>query len=272
MKIVAARIALLATLAGSAACAGSIARPHTSPSPPAADALLILPGFGYGRDGERSLRALPRPMREAGVDLYVPAYVDRSGLEDSRSRLRRFILEQRLDRYARVHVFAFLAGGWTLNPLLEDAEVLPNLATLIYDRSPYQERAPRIAADRLRLLAWLRYGRVLFDLAREPYAPLGRRGVRVGILVETVPTGFVKRFAAAARAYGPFTFDCGSFAQPYDDCMFVPLSHDELYTRFAGVWPDVHAFIQHGRFRSAADRTAPVGDILSAGRHVQEGR
>src|SRR5688500_12201774 len=129
MTIVVVRLALLVTLAVSGACAGSIARPRTSPWPPATDALLILPGFGYGRDGERSLRALAGPMREAGVDLYVPAYVDRSGLDDSRGKLRRFITEQRLDRYARVHVFAFLAGGWAVNPLLEDAAVLPNLAT-----------------------------------------------------------------------------------------------------------------------------------------------
>ena len=49
--------------------------------------------------------------------------------------------ENHLDRYRRVHVFAFIAGGWTFNPFGE-AGTLPNLSTIVYDRSPYQERAP----------------------------------------------------------------------------------------------------------------------------------
>ena len=42
------------------------------------------------------------------------------------------------------------------------------------------------------------------------------------------------------------------------------LNHDELYVRFAEVWPEVLAFIRTGRFSSAADRTAPRGDPLAA--------
>jgi hypothetical protein len=57
-----------------------------------ADALLVLTGFGYGRAGRKALRA-------------------RSGLVASRTKLERFIREQRLDRYERLHVFAFIAGA-----------------------------------------------------------------------------------------------------------------------------------------------------------------
>lgn len=247
---------LLACVAGGA-CASSIKAPATSPAAGTAEALLILPGFGYGPSGERTLRALAPSMRADGFELHVPTYVARSGLRDSRQRLRAFVRAQRLDRYERVHVFAFIAGGWTFNPLAEDAHLLPNLATIIYDRSPYQERAPRIAADKLRVLTWLRYGSVVSELAKAPYKPLARPGVRVGLVVETEPTRFIKRFARAAAAYGPYTFDCAAFAQPHDDCMFVPLNHAELYTRFGEVWPDVRAFIRDGRFPATADRTPP---------------
>jgi hypothetical protein len=34
--------------------------------------------------------------------------------------------------------------------------VIPNLATVVYDRSPNQERAPRVARERLRPLSWVR--------------------------------------------------------------------------------------------------------------------
>lgn len=221
----------------------------------------MLPGFGYGRAGGASLRALTASMARDGVDLYVPTYITRSGLAKSRAKLARFIRDNRLDRYERVHVFAFIAGGWTLNPLVE-REALPNLASVIYDRSPLQERAPKIAVTRLPKRAWLRYGTTVFDVARTPYQALEGPGVKVALMVETVPTSFIKRYAEAARQDGPFDFACGALGQRYDDCLYLPLSHDEVYVHFADVWPEVRTFIRTGRFTAAADRTPPLGDPL----------
>ena len=134
-----------------AGCAGQI-RPALTPTS-RSEALLILPGFGYGRGAERTLRALAPEVAAADLDLYVPSYISRRGLDASRDRLRDFIREQRLERYDRLHVFAFIAGGWTFNPLA-DSPGLPNLATVVYDRSPLQERAARIATDHLHFLTW----------------------------------------------------------------------------------------------------------------------
>jgi hypothetical protein len=257
------RLLLIAATVMTGGCAGTIT-PRTSPSGPAREALLVLPGFGYSSEGERAIRALEPIMRAEGIDLYVPAFVTRSGLDDSRKKLRHFIVEQRLERYSRVHVFAFLAGGWTFNPLAEDAGLLPNLASIVYDRSPYQERAPRIAAEKLKILAWLRYGPVLFDVAKAPYPPLPRSDVNVGMIVETSPTSFVLRYQEKARSYGPFAFDCAALSQPHDDCIFVPMHHTELYTRFGEVWPELRAFIRDSRFTAQAERTPPQHDTLAA--------
>ena len=243
-------------------CAGSIVRPSLSPSIPAADAVLVLPGFGYGRAGEKSLRALAASTASEGVDLYVATFVTRSGLTSSRAKLQRFIRENRLDRYERLHVFAFIAGAWTLNPLIERRE-LPNLATVVYDRSPFQERAPAVAADKLRLLAWMRYGSTLFDVARTPYSPMTASGVKVALMVESTPTRFIRRYERAARAYGPFSFDCDAFLQRHDDCVYVAMNHDELYTRFAEIWPELVTFIRTGRFSAAANRISPGDDPLA---------
>lgn len=239
-----------------AGCAHTGIAPATRPQA-AADALVVLTGFGYGRGGERAFRALERGMTSEGIDLYVPAYVSRDGLEPSRDRLRRFISDARLDRYERVHVFAFIAGGWTFNPLAETG-ALPNLATVIYDRSPYQERAPRVAVDKLPFPARLKYGDILAEVARTPYAPLTIEGPRVGIVVETKPTSFVRRFARTAREYGPYQFECAAFAQRYDDCAYLAMAHDDVYERFAEVWPEVRAFIRDGRFSAGAVRTPPI--------------
>jgi hypothetical protein len=249
--------ALLIACLASADCAGTIAPPKTFAEPLAREAIVILPGFGYSADGERAIHALAPEMRDAGFDLYVPRYIRRAGLDSSGERLRRFLRERRLDRYQRVHVFAFLAGGWTFNELARDTTVLPNLASVVYDRSPYQERAPRLAAENLGLLSWLRYGSVLSEMAKTPYAPLARANVNVGLLIETVPTGFVKRFGNTARSYGPYAFGCGDFSQPHADCIYASMNHTELYTRFDEIWPELRAFIRDGRFSAAAERTAP---------------
>ena len=251
-----ARAVAAAACLSLAGCAHAGIAPATRPHA-ASDALVVLTGFGYGGDGERAFKALERDMAAEGIDLYVPAYVSRDGLEPSRDRLRRFIRDARLDRYDRVHVFAFIAGGWAFNPLAETG-ALPNLATVIYDRSPYQERAPRVAVDKLPFPAWIKYGDILAELARTPYAPLTIEGPRVGIIVETKPTSFVRRFARTAQQYGPYRFDCDAFAQRHDDCAYLAMTHDDVYERFAEVWPEVRAFIRGGRFSPGAIRTPPI--------------
>jgi hypothetical protein len=258
------RVAVVACCVCSVGCANAIVRP-TAPSKPSTDALLVLPGFGYSRAGERAFRSLAPSMAAEGVDLYLPTFVSRSGLEESRERLRRFIREHRLGRYDRVHVFAFIAGGWTFNPLVETG-ALPNLSTVVYDRSPYQERAPTVALEKLRFLTWVKYGSVVFDVARTPYAPLTAPGVRVGLVVETVPTSFIRRYATSARGQGPYHFECDAFRQRFDDCLYAAMNHNELYVRFAEVWPEVRACIRTGRVTALANRTPQTGDLPPGGR------
>lgn len=261
----AARLTVLGALACLAGCARAVIRPSVAPSRSGAEALLVLPGFGYSRDGEKALRALAPALAADGLELFVPTYISRSGLVQSRVKLQRFILDHRLNRYDRVHVFAFIAGAWTLNPLVE-AGGLPNLATVVYDRSPFQERAPRIADAKLHFLTWIRYGSPVFDIARTPYAPLTVPRVKVALVVETMPTSFIRRHQRAARSYGPFRFDCDAFLQRYDDCSYVRMNHDDLYVRFAEVWPELLSFIRTGRFSREADRTPPSGDPLAGER------
>jgi len=255
------RIIVLLAAACVSACAGSV-RPTLSPDQPKTDALLILPGLGYNRDAEHTFRSVAASVSSAGVDVYVADYLTRAGLYQSRDRLRRFIDKNNLAQYQRVHVFAFLAGAWTFNVVAGTAR-LPNLSTVVFDRSPLQERAPRIAADHLRVLAWLRYGTILFDLARLPYPPFTAEKVKVGILIETKPTSFIRDHAAAARAYGPLAFGCDTLSQRYEDCMYVGVNHNELYQRFPEVLPELLTFMRTGRFTAGANRHPPVDDVLA---------
>jgi hypothetical protein len=247
-----------------AGCAGALVRPAlVVPTSPRVEALLILPGFGYSRDGEKALKSLAPSMAADGIELFVPTYIDRGGLADSRENLQRFIQAHRLDRYAKLHVFAFIAGAWVFNPIVE-ARRVPNLATVMYDRSPYQERAPRIADEALHFRAWLRFGSPIFDLARTPYPALTAPGVNIALVVETRPTDFIRKHESRARSYGPFRFECDAFLQRHDDCVYVDMTHDDLYVRFAEVWPEFRAFIRNGRFTGSADRTPPENDPLAS--------
>jgi hypothetical protein len=117
MSSVVLRVAVSCAAISLVACAGAIPRaagvPHVK-----RDALLVLTGFGYGGAGKRTLRALQPMIAAAGVDLCVPSYLDRDGLNSSRSTLLRFIHDQRLAEYERLHVFA--SRAWTLNPVFDN--------------------------------------------------------------------------------------------------------------------------------------------------------
>lgn len=255
-------LAVLAAAAFAASCSGPLVRPTVAPAAARADALLILPGFGYGRDAGKVFTAISRAAGADGIDVYVAPFVTRAGLDDSRAHLEQFVRDERLDRYEHLHVFAFIAGAWTLNPMLDRGE-LPNLTTIVYDRSPYQERAPRVAATKLPKRAWLRYGKTIFDVARTPYPAIPAQQLAVGLLVESVPTPFIVSHAKEAASYGPLSFACDSLGQRHDDCAYLPMHHTDMYARFADVWPDVHAFIRTGRFTAGADRTPPADTILA---------
>jgi hypothetical protein len=41
------------------------------------------------------------------------------------------------------------------------------------------------------------------------------------------------------------------------------MSHDELYPRFAEVWPEVRSFIRTGRFTPDANRTPPAARLAA---------
>src|SRR6187402_3446000 len=78
---------------------------------PRSEAFVVLRGFGYSGAGERAIRALEPAMAAQGMDLYIPDYISRSGLDDSRKKLQQIMQERGMARYERVHVFAFIAGG-----------------------------------------------------------------------------------------------------------------------------------------------------------------
>ncbi|MBX7057591.1 MAG: hypothetical protein K1X75_05955 [Leptospirales bacterium] len=195
--------------------------------------------------------------RPHGYDVYVADYIRRDGLAESREALHTFVREQSLEGYRALHVFAFIAGAWSLNALLQERP-LPNLRSLIYDRSPLQERAPAIAAQELSLPARILYGQVLFDLAQTPYpVPPPTGHLRLGLLIEAQASPLLRRYRAEAEAMGPISFAPQSFQQSFADAIYVDMHHDAMYIHFDALASELLHFFDHGVFSPAANRRPP---------------
>ncbi len=236
-------------------CAGQVL--PRSPGPQKRDALVILPGVGYGAAGRRSMEKFQLAAIDRGFDVYVADILRSEGMRETRDALREFIADQGLARYRRLYFFAFIAGGWNLNLLLHETEI-PNLAGIVYDRSPTQERAPYVATRRLGPAVRVLVGPVLFDLAETPYPPLEKKDLAIGIMIETRRTWIIRMFEDTALERGPITYDVAALNQVNRDFCFIPYNHTEVYENFESIGPDVLHFFRNGRFPESARRTPPV--------------
>jgi len=228
--------------------------------PQGTDLIIVVPGFGGDAEGTRHMLAWGEDIAHLGFDVRVADYICRRGVECSRDRLSEQIDAMRPETYARVHVFAYIAGTWSTNELLEVRDI-PNLTSIVYDRSPSQERAPAAVVSRIRPFVWLGKGHVVADLAKWPYPPLvAEPRPAVGILVETRVTTMIRMFKRAALKPGPFSYDPADLGEPYDDLMYTPLNHHQMYLNFHIIGPELVHFFQHGRFSDEAARERGPGD------------
>lgn len=195
----------------------------------------------------------------AGFDVFVLDYRSRRSVERGVSNLVDLIDRNRLNRYERVHVFAYILGGYTLNLALLESP-MPNLGRVVYDRSPLQELAPRLASAGLfGAMVWVAVGPVISDLAFTPYTPLlPSAGREIGLIVENRATDFVRKRKEKALAMRPLTFDPARLGQDFDAVWHVPFNHDEMYTNFEVVGPELLHFFRFGDFTEGAQRV-PLG-------------
>jgi hypothetical protein len=224
------------------------------------EALLILPGFG---DNRKRRKAQKKFFAECGYDLYIPNYKNRKSIANTVQNLYDFYHDHGLDQYKKVHVFSYILGSWVLNTYINQYGK-ENIATIIYDRSPLQERAPRVIKDRIPAIGKMLKGKVLFEMSRMAYPPIPMQGIKIGIIVESKATKLIKIFKKTALSYGPIDWKNLDFKQPNDDLIFTPLNHDQLYTRFDVIGEDILHFIKAGTFTDAARRMPYDWDVFKA--------
>jgi len=152
-----------------------------------------------------------------------------------------------------VHVFSYLLGSWVINKYIT-AHPENNIATIIYDRSPAQERAPYVLINDMPILIKLASGNIMWDFANTPYQGIEKKNIKIGIIIESKATDLVRRHKATALEKGELKWDVENLKQDCDDYMYTRLNHDEMYSRFDVIGDDIFSFIKTGKFRSTAQR------------------
>lgn len=223
-------------------------------------ALLILPGFGTMK---ADWSTLAQGFAATGdYDVYLPDYFARESVGACAAKLETFVAANQLHRYERIVAFAYILGGWVFNRYLQ-ANPLPNLHAVVYDRSPIQDLAPVAITQAFPLLTRLVAGRVVADLAQTPYPPQPQADVNVGLIIENGVTASMRPFRRMVLRTRSLTWNPDQFRQPHTDYCYVPLNHDEMYDQFDAFVPQVAHFYAHGRFGDAARRDPYTQDPFS---------
>lgn len=207
------------------------------------EALLVLTGIGYGFSGMRSMKKFRKQAPD--LDLFVPDYIQNSGIDDSVRFLESYYNRNDLHRYDRVHLFCFIAGAYVLERWMDQ---IPNAGRLLLDRSPYQERAPSIVTRRIPWVARLLLGDFVFQLAAREYPqkPLSR--FKPGLVIESRPTTLMKLFSRDCKKMGPLKWPAREMQDEFADFQYVPFNHDSIYSNFHTLAQSIRAFLQSGNF------------------------
>jgi len=222
------------------------------------EALLILVGFG---SKTHNVKKIATYFSNKGYDLFQPDFICRKSIAKGISKLDDFVEKEGLKSYKKLHVFCYIIGGWTFNQWLTNTR-LPNLASVIFDRSPLQERAPKALMIDLPIIIRLLVGNVIRELAETPYPPMNKGAVKIGILIETEPTKVILNHKKAAATIGPLKWDVASLQQEYDDYCYVPLNHDDFYSTFELIGSMIFPFLKEGVFPIEANRIKPTNNPL----------
>jgi len=215
------------------------------------EAIVILPGFGDTKKGRKNQKLF---FQHKGYDLYIPKYKDSKSLDNCVKNLEFFYEQQDLHQYDKVHFFSYIVGSWTLNKFILKNGIR-NISSIVYDRSPIQERAPYIVDKHLGFLVWLKgLKHIMKEMAETPYVPIEKEGIDIGIIIESKATPLMRIYKKKALKMGEILWGVPPLNQSHDDYHYTWLNHDQMYTRFDIVGAEIFNFIKRSTFSVSAKR------------------
>jgi hypothetical protein len=242
-------LVLLASLA-TVQCARVLVNVHTEKPIGEKTAVLVLPGL---RNSAKGFSAAKKWYRKQGYDVFMPEYVSKKGFKGNVANVKAFVEKHRLDEYREVHAFVYLMGGWTLNKYLLEND-MPNLTRVVYDRSPYQEQAPRIVLETIPGIIHSMFGVAVDEIRDTPYPTIPKGDRQIGIIVESRATPFIRWKRKKLEPVEEKDWLPEAFNQEHDDLIYVFLHHNELYYSFDEIGDDLNSFFKTGRFTEDAKR------------------
>ncbi len=102
------------------------------------------------------------------------------------------------------------------------------------------------------------FGKITRDFVNTPYPVLNDTTIIKGVFIETYATNVVRKHKETAMEQGPLSWDVTDLKQPVNDFTYLPLNHDQMYTKPQVFGYEVFYFIEHGHFSEAFKRITPV--------------
>ena len=215
------------------------------------EALVILNGFGSSKNNISFQKDF---FKERGYDLFIPDYIAKESIEMTISNFSSFYDNNNLGVYKEVKIFCYIIGGYVLNQHIERYG-RGNITTIIYDRSPTQERAPRAATESLPLISQLLYGKVLADFSELDITSLiDDSGLKIGVIIENKSTSLMRFLKKTADRYGEYNYRAEYIEPNLDDFMYTYLDHNQMYKRFDIIGEEILHFLDRGVFTTNAKR------------------
>lgn len=215
------------------------------------EAILILPGMA---DSKKNREIQKELFQHRGYDLFIPEYRDDKTLDQCVANLEEFYNSNSLDNYDRIHVMAYIIGSWTVNQYINKFGNR-NIYSIIYDRSPIQERAPCIVSNNLLFILWLKGIRfIIKDLAETSYPPIENNDINIGIIIESKATKLMRIYKNKTLEMGEIHWEVEALNQDYDDYFYTPLDHDQMYSRFDLIEDEIFHFIKNSSFSTNVKR------------------
>lgn len=220
------------------------------------EAILILPGFGSKLHGSKAQADF---FFNKGVDVFIPDYIARKSIKKCVSNVDEFITKHNLMAYKKIHVFCYIAGAWTLNQWINE-HPKNNIASIVSDRSPLQERAPYALVKDIPLIIRIATGKIMKEFSVTPYTPIQKGEMNIGIIIESKATKMIKKHKKSAISLGPVLWDVASLKQEHSDFYYTWLDHDGMYTRFDILGNEILYFFKNGKFTQEAKREMFIED------------
>jgi hypothetical protein len=214
------------------------------------EAILILPGFGTIFHNTRNQ---VENFQNRGYDVFIPDYISRKSLQNCVKNLEAFITRYKLRDYKKLHVFSYIIGSWTINMWMSQNPGT-NIASVVYDRSPLQEKAPAILTRENPILSRLLFGKLIGELSDTPYPPLVVTNIPVGLMIECKATKIMWKKRRSLEKMEPVTWDKDALGQKSNDWLYIFLNHDDMYTSLEDAAPQVLFFFKARKFKENADR------------------